>query len=148
MEVFMNRKNFRRLISIILVVYMVILSGLTPKESFWGTAKSGFGESNGLHNITDVECLLLTEDAIVPCNNIHEYSTDEYRILCRKGSGNAGRQLRILHFICILLYSIFAMPLLWAFYVYFIGDRVQKLLIIKYIHNKDGRKGTSIIRYS
>lgn len=139
--------DYRRIISTILVVFMVILSGEIPRESIWCAASEGLFESNRLHNISDGDCLYEVEDAIVPSATIHKNISVEYRIFGRKENGNTDRQLRILHFSFTLLCSVFAMPLLWAFYVYFIGEQEQKLLIIKYIHDKDGLKSTSIIRY-
>lgn len=144
----MKKIDYRKIISIILVVCMVVLSELISEESVLGIANNRLSQSNSLHYLSDGERLLEAEDAIVPSNIVHEYSTDEYRALESKGNGEATRQLRILQFSFVLLCSIFAIPLLWAFYVYFIGEREQKRLIIKYIHNKDGLKSTSIIKYS
>lgn len=141
----MSKLNYRRIISMILVVCMLILSGATPRESLLGTSIMGLSKNNSLYHISEGECLWTVEDAIVPSVTVHECSANEYRILGRKGNGNISRQLRILQFSFILLCSVFAMPMLFSFYVDFIGEREQKQLIIKYIHDKDGLKSISII---
>lgn len=143
----MRKVNYRRIISMVLVVCMLILSGAISRESLLGTSIMGLSKNNSFHHISEGKGLWTVEDAIVPSITVHECSTDEYRILGRKGNGNISRQLRVLLFSFVLLCSMFAMPLLCSFYVHFIGEREQKRLIIKYIHDKDGLKSISIIKY-
>lgn len=123
---------------------MLILSGLIPVESVLGTQSSRAQHNDRLHTITNGESLSKVDDAIVSPNIIHECSTEEYRIIGRKGNGTTCRQLRIMQFSFLLVCSMFSVPSLWAFYVFFIGERKQRLLIIKYIHDKDGLKSIAI----
>lgn len=134
----------RRIITIILAVCIVILSGWNPKESIWGTSNIEPLHNNNLHLYISGEFTVLKDDAIVPSISNHDYSANEYRRPGARGSGNINRQLKSMHFLIRLLYSVFSMPFLCLFYVHFIGEREQKLLIIKYIHKKDGLKSISI----
>ena len=143
----MRKVYYLRIITLVLVVCMLILSGAISRESLLGTSIMGLSKNNSLYHISEGECLWTVEDAIIPSITVHECSTDEYRILARKSNGNISRQLRILHFSFILLCSVFAIPSLCTFYVHFIGEREQKQLIIKYIHDKDGLKSISIIKF-
>lgn len=145
----MRKINYRdikncRIITLILVICIVILSGWTPKESIWGTLNNEPLHNNNLHLYVSGEFMVLKDDAIVPSISTHDYSTNEYRRPGIKGNGNINRQQKAMHLLIRLINSVFSMPFLCSFYINFIGEREQKLLIIKYIHNKDGLKSISI----
>ena len=133
-----------RIITVLLVICTVILSGYIPQESILHTTNSVTEHGNSLNLNISKECLAQINDAIVPSVSIHDYSSNEYRILGKKSNGNISRQLRIIHLFFALMYSVLSMPLLCSFYINFIGEREQKLLIIEYIHNKDGLKSIAI----
>ena len=140
----MLKNNYRKIVTTLLVVCMMILSGLIPVESVLNIQNSCSIHNDRVSTITSGEHLSKVDDAIVPPSIIHECSIDEYRILGRKGNGTTCRQLRIMHYSLVFLCSVFSVPSLWAFYVYFIGERKQRFLIIKYIHDHDGPKSIFI----